>query len=346
MRSDLAILRIDADGLLPAKLCDWQSVAQGQWCIAFGNPFGLGSDGKSSVSVGVISNLGRRLPGLGEVDDRLYADMIQTTAAIHPGNSGGPLFNIRGKLIGVVTAMRARSVDDEGTGFAIPLNPAKRRAIQRLVEGRPVEYGYLGLTVRALEAAERRADGLESVGGVLVEQVEPEGPAATGGVQVGDVLTHYDGRPVEAPLQLADWVGQTPVGEQVELSLRRGGESSVIRVAVEARQLSRVSWLRSGTIIWRGMRLADLTAESHQHVKADAGNAGVVVIEVVAGSPADQAHIQIGDVVERVEDAAVAEVRTFMRTVRGRDGNVQLRLHERGAVMIPPPCSGRRPCRP
>lgn len=140
-RNDLALIKVDRSGLPAARICQWPTVARGQWTVVVGNPFGIGSDGKLSVSVGVISNLGRSLPGLGETDNRLYNDMIQTTAEINPGNSGGPLFSLNGELLGVVTAMHTRSGGDAGAGFAIPMTPTRLQAIARLKTSQPAFAG-------------------------------------------------------------------------------------------------------------------------------------------------------------------------------------------------------------
>ena len=118
------MVRVEVERLPPVQIADWPDVARGSWVVALGNPYGLGADGQLSVSVGVIANLRRRLPGLGEGDDRLYSDMIHTTAAISPGNSGGPLLNLRGELVGVVTAMHTRAAGEEGAGFAVPMSPS------------------------------------------------------------------------------------------------------------------------------------------------------------------------------------------------------------------------------
>ncbi|MFH1745953.1 MAG: trypsin-like peptidase domain-containing protein [Planctomycetota bacterium] len=335
-RNDLAILRIGASGLPAAQYCDWSGVARGQWNVAIGNPFGLGNDGKLSVSVGVISNLGRRLPGLGQVDDRLYADMIQTTAPIHPGNSGGPLFNIRGELVGVVTAVHTRSVDDEGVGFAIPMTPERQALIKRLLAGEQIEHGYLGLTVRGLEHGESSVAGLGAGAGVLVEKVEPRGPAVAAGVTVGDIITHYDGRPVGSAMQLAQWAGQTAVGQAVELRLRRGPEPLVLHVVVDLRQISRVGWMRGGAILWRGMRLADLTVDIRVRMDTPPEAVGVVVIDIIEDSPAFQAHIHIGDVIEQVDNRNVEAIAAFLPAVRGVHGAVRLHLRGRGAVTVAP----------
>ncbi len=243
-RSDLAVLQTARADLRPAPLCDWDHVARGQWTVVLGNPFGLGRDGQLSVSVGVIANLGRELPGLGEADDRFYHDMLQITAPINPGNSGGPLFNIHGELIGVITAMHTRSPADDGVGFAIPMTPVKRRLIDELCAGRTIEYGYLGTTVRVPDAMERAALGVGH--GVVVQRVEPEGPAAQAGVGVGDVILEFDGQPVTGPAQLAELVGQTPAGAVIQLSLRRGGEALARQATLERRAGSRVSAMRDG----------------------------------------------------------------------------------------------------
>jgi serine protease Do len=220
-----------------------------------------------SVSVGVIANLGRQLPGLGEVDDRFYHDMLQITAPINPGNSGGPLFNIRGELIGVVTAMHTRAPADEGIGFAIPMSPAKRRVVDTLCQGRPVEYGYLGVVVRALGTAERAA--LHLGHGVVVQQVEPEGPAAQAGLSVGDLVLEFEHQAVTGPAQFAELAGQSAVGSVVRLEVLRNERSETLRLLVERRDVSRVSWMRGGAIAWRGMRLTDLSPDARRPMRGD-----------------------------------------------------------------------------
>lgn len=241
-RSDLAILQVPRTGLQPAQMCTWNAVARGQWAVVVGNPFGLGGDGRLSVSVGVIANLGRQLPGLGETDDRFYRDMIQITAPISPGNSGGPLFSVRGELMGIVTAMHMRAAADEGVGFAIPMNPAKRAVIELLQQGRTIEYGYLGLTVRAPEQHEREWLGTDH--GVIVQRVDPTGPAAEAGLSVGDALLKFDGQAILGPGQLAEWVGQCPVGRSVPLEILRARTTLAITARVARRDSERVASMR------------------------------------------------------------------------------------------------------
>lgn len=335
-RADLAVLRVERAPLEPAEFCDWSAVARGQWTIALGNPFGLGGDGQLSASVGVISNLSRRLPGLGDVDDRLYHDMIQTTAAINPGNSGGPLFNIQGELVGIVTAMHTRSAVDDGIGFAIPLTPARRHVIEQLVEGRPIEYGYLGVTVRSPEHVERATAGIGQDFGVVVVEVESGGPAAKANIREGDLILRYKHQQVRGPADLAEQVGATPVGQRVPVDLYRGPKRLTVSATIDRRQVSRIGWMRGGAILWRGMRLANLTPDSRLRMNADVNATGVVVIDVLEKSPAGRARVRIGDVIEQVGEAPVNDIVGFRRRVSSQAGMVAIAVRGRGTLKVPP----------
>jgi len=335
-RSDLAILQVPRNDLPVVQFCDWDQVARGQWAIALGNPFGLGRDGHLSVSVGIVSNLGRQLPGLGEVDDRFYNDMLQTTAAINPGNSGGPLFNIEGELIAVVTAMHTRAPADEGVGFAIPMTPAKRRVVEALCRGDEVAYGYLGLTVRQPSEAEFELLDAANLTGVVVDRVEPDGPAARAGVAVGDIVLRFDIEPVQCPAHMAELVGSAVIGNHVQLEILRGGDARTIAVDVEQRDVSRVAWMRGEAVQWRGMRLTDLDADTRRLMRVSAAAQGVVVIDVLPGSRADDAGVRIGQVIEAVDGVEIASTRDFLAQVRGLERSVEISIRDRGARIILP----------
>jgi serine protease Do len=333
-RSDLAILRVPRSGLTPAAFGDWSAVARGQWCVVSGNPYGLGSDGQLSVSVGTVANLGRQLPGLGEVDDRFYSDMIQITAPISPGNSGGPLFNIRGELIGVVTAMHTRTPTDEGIGFAIPLSPPKRAVLDTLCQGQPVQYGYLGLTVRSAQAAER--EGHSVAGGVVVQKIEPNGPADQAQLEVGDVILQFHGRLVHGPAHLAELAGQTSIGTTVSLDVARDGAQRAVPITVALRDVSRVAWMRNGTITWRGMRLADLSADARHSLHIEGASHGVVVLDIEAGTPASRGKVQVGDVIEKVGAQPVQDTIEFLARVQGVGGTLEVSIRNGGTRTIVP----------
>ena len=322
-RSDLAILRVQRQGLKSARFCDWNEVARGQWTIALGNPFGLGGDGQLSVSVGVISNLHRRLPGLGEVDDRLYDDMIQTTAEINPGNSGGPLFNIDGEMVGIVTAMHTRAGGDEGVGFALPIDDVRRQMIRQLASGHAVEYGYLGLTIRS------------DTNGAAVDGVEPAGPAARAGVQRGDIIVRFAEEAVRDSNELTSLVGRAAVGRRVPIELRRDGATIRTEILVARREPARVSALRNGAILWRGLRLANRAAPLGPGA-AGAEFGGVAVIDVLPGSPANRAGLAVGDVIVEVDGDPAPDVVAFRLLVRGARGGVKLGVADRGEILIQP----------
>ena len=248
-RSDLAVLHIARTDLTAARFCDWAGVHRGQWVVALGNPYGIGGDGQACVSVGTLANLGRHLPGLGAADDRLYTNMIQTTAAIHPGNSGGPLFNLRGEVVGIVTAVYTRTVDDAGLGFAIALTPDKTALIERLARGEQIDYGYLGLAVRDttdMQSADQH--------GALVTAIEPNGPAAAAGVQAADLITMFGRAPIASASDLAERIGATPAGQQVALTLWRAGETRTCIITTIRRDAPRAGALanratRGGTLL-------------------------------------------------------------------------------------------------
>jgi serine protease Do len=309
-------------------------VARGQWAVVLGNPFGLGLDGQLSVSIGVIANLGRQLPGLGEVDDRFYNDMIQVNAAINPGNSGGPLFNIRGELIGIITAIHTRAAADEGVGFAIPMTPAKRRLIELLCQGRPIEYGYLGAVVRSPDAAER--EGLGVGHGVVIQRVEPDGPAARAGLRTGDFILALEGQSVNGPAHLAELVGQSPVGATVRLELLRAGQPVTLRVTVDQRDVSRVSWMRGEAVHWRGMRLTDLTPDVRRQLRVPDDARGVVVIEVGADSPAGRANMQPGEVIDQVGGQPIDDTLDFLLRVRDVKGTLDVSVRHQGTRSVTP----------
>ncbi|MCA9243855.1 MAG: trypsin-like peptidase domain-containing protein [Phycisphaerales bacterium] len=334
-RADMAVLRVGRGNLQPVHFCEWTAVRRGQWTLALGNPFGLGRDGKVSVSVGVISNLGRRLPGLAEVDDRMYDDMIQTTAAINPGNSGGPLFNVRGELIGLVTAMHTRAAADEGAGFAIPLTPERRAVVERLRRGERPNYGYLGVIVREPDEAERLLNRAPAGEGVVIERIADDGPAKAADLRAGDVIIRLNDTIVRSPGQFSGLLSGVGEGRMVSVKLLRDGKELALNVQPVEREVSQVNWMRGGAMIWRGLRVTDLTPQSRSKMRVEAGATGVVVIDVVENTPAARSRLKIGDVVDAVNGRAVDSIVAFRDAVRGA-GRMRLNVRDRGEIVIQP----------
>lgn len=208
-RTDLAVLRVESKEDLPAvALGDSDSLKVGEWAIAIGNPFGL----DHTVTVGVISATGRSDVGITS-----YENFIQTDAPINQGNSGGPLLNIRGEVVGINTAIVATG---QGIGFAIPINLA-RKVVDDLIHKGKVSRGWLGVTTQALTTERATALGLKEGEGALVTQVMPKSPALAAGVKVGDIITSVDGKPAKDPRALNRLIAEAEVGKEVELKLFR-----------------------------------------------------------------------------------------------------------------------------
>lgn len=228
--TDLAVVKIDTGGkdLPVAPLGDSSAVQVGDWAIALGNPLGL----DNTVTLGIISTLRRSSTEVGVPNKRL--DFIQTDAAINPGNSGGPLLNAYGEVIGINTAIRA---DAMGIGFAIPINKAKQISTQ-LVRGESVAHPYLGVQMTTLtpqQAKENNEDpnsafSIPEVQGVLVVRVLPNTPAASAGLRRGDVIVQIDGQPVTSADQLQNIVESSRVGQQLQLTVQRGNQTTQIPV--------------------------------------------------------------------------------------------------------------------
>src|SRR5881392_4201150 len=206
---DLAVLKIDNPGTKPLKLADSDTVQAGDFVLAIGNPFGF----DETVTDGIVSSKGR--PNRADV----FGDLIQTNAAINPGNCGGPLINLRGEVVGINTAIISRSGGSQGIGFAIPSNTV-RTALESLLKQGRIIRGYLGIQTRGLQPGQSNADSE----GVIVEEVMPGSPAAQAQLQPGDVIRKFNGREVKNISALRNMVAQTELNKNVELEIARAGK--------------------------------------------------------------------------------------------------------------------------
>ncbi len=225
-RSDLAVIKIDAGGLTPVRFGDLEQVAVNQWAFVVGNRFGLAvGSGHPSVTFGVVSALDRDMTRQLAGGSALpyYGNLIETSAAINPGSSGGPLFNVDGEVIGIVTAIETGSHVSEGAGFAIPINGNTRRILDQLKKGKSVRYGFLGVEIR--DAPSRRTRHVvptHAYPGVELRRINPpDGPAGVAGLLPGDILIEYDGVPVENVNHLVGLVNFSPVGTEVTVTYLR-----------------------------------------------------------------------------------------------------------------------------
>lgn len=227
-RSDLAVLKIDVGGIPAVTFGEGSKLKVNQWVFASGNPFGLANDdGQVSVTYGVVSALGRRMTErlVGATDIEYYGNMIETSAAINPGSSGGALFSLDGELVGVVTAIETASGVSEGHGFAIPMDRNIRRILDTLKKGEVVRYGFLGVTVRDPDPVPSKlvGDGRKHRGAVVDRVSGSNSPAGRAGLKADDIVIGYNGVSVQDSDHLVRLVGFTPVGRTVNVTyLRRG----------------------------------------------------------------------------------------------------------------------------
>src|SRR6185503_18715726 len=221
--TDVAVVKIDAKGLQAVRIGDPGKIRVGEWVLAIGSPFGF----ENTVTAGIVSGTSRSLP------EGTYVPFIQTDAAVNPGNSGGPLFNLRGEVIGVNSAIYSRTGGYMGVAFAIPIDVAAGVEQQLLKTGK-VERGRIGVGIQDVSSALAQSFGLDKPMGALVSQVEPNGPADKGGVKPGDVILSFNGKPVERSAELPPQVANTKPGTRAMLDVWRGGKKQTLGVVVDA----------------------------------------------------------------------------------------------------------------
>ncbi len=311
--TDLAIVRIDADGLPEARLGDSDAMEVGEWVIAIGNPFGRLD---LTVTSGVVSAKGRS--GFRTAGSPTYQDYIQTDAAINPGNSGGPLVNLKGEVIGINSVILSPTGTFAGYGFAIPSNMAKE-VMGQLAEKGSVTRGYLGFHVQDLTPEIAESLGLpENTKGVAVPQVESGSAAEEAGLQAGAVVVKFDGKPVTSARQLQNLIAGIAPGTEVALTVLREGQEVKLTATLAQRPSEETVARRQGPEIEQhlGFEVTDLTSQLAQQLGLE-GERGVVVRAVEPGSPADEAGLRVGDLIKQVNRASVPDVATCRRVLDG-----------------------------
>ena len=335
-RRDLAVIRIDAKDLPVAKLGDAAALRRGQFVIALGSPFGFGRDGQASLSFGVVSGTGRAIPGIGRELDRYYGNLIQTDAAVNPGNSGGPLVNLDGEVVGVNAVISSQSGTSDGVGFAVPISASTRAIIERLKRGEEIVYGYVGVLIQEVGDEEAKDSGAEPGAGAYVGEVLPDGPGAKAGLKEGDVVVGIGKEIVRDPDDVIQRVQVMPVGEKVDLDIIRKGKRQRVTVEVGRRPVPQeVLAARSAGPWWRGMRVETLSAELRDQIGLETGQQGVFVREVRDGSPASEAGIAPGMVIDRLGETKVASAGDFAVAAAKVDGPCSVQVAGIGVKQIP-----------
>jgi serine protease Do len=309
-KTDLAVLKVDAHGLHPAELGDSDQLRVGQWVVAAGNPFGL----TSSVTAGIISATGRSNVGLAD-----YEDFIQTDAAINPGNSGGPLVDLHGKVVGINTAIFSRSGGYMGIGFAIPSNMA-HTVMDGLIQHGHVVRGWLGVEIQDLNAGLAGSFGYSGTRGALVSDVSAGSPADHAGIKVGDIITRFDGHPIDNVARLRDQVADTKPGRRVDVEVFRGGHQQTLGVEIAELGGAAVASAEPGLGREKlGMTLQTLTSDEAQQLRLDPDQQGVLVTAVEPLSPAERAGLRANDVITGVKDQPVRSAEALRRLLARDD---------------------------
>ncbi len=283
-QTDVALIKIDAKGLPTAPIGNPAHTKVGEWVAAIGAPFGF----ENSISAGIISAKGRALP------DENYVPFIQTDVAINPGNSGGPLFNLRGEVIGVNSQIYTRSGGYMGISFAIPIDIAMDVAKQLKEHGK-VARGRMGVKIQELSPELAKSFGLNNAEGALVAEIERGGPADKAGVEAGDVILAYNGKPIRDSRDLPSLVGATRPGAQAKIKIWRGAKEMEIYVKVgefSPEKVAARSAPSAGASNKLGLMVEDLSSSEQKHL----GVSGGAVVRQVEGATR-KAGVRQGDVV-------------------------------------------------
>jgi len=321
--TDLALIQVDAgENLAYLELGDSERLRVGDWVMAIGSPLSL----DHSVTIGVVSAKGRSI-GISDVS---FENFIQTDAAINFGNSGGPLVNTRGQVVGINTAINFGA---ENIGFAVPVNTLRQILPQLREKGR-VSRGYLGIQITNLEFDEAQAFGLDEAGGALVQTVEEDSPAGKAGVEHGDIILKVDDIDVEETRDLINYVSQEPPGSTVMLQILRDGKRLDRKIELAERpgfgdttpvEMEDVE----GGIDWLGIQYQSLTPGLRDMHGIPEDAEGIWITNVEPDSPLYEENVRAGDLIVEINGEPVTGVEAFEQAVEGQQSGSFLRLYVR-----------------
>ena len=313
--SDIAVLKIDARDLPSVRVGNSDKLGVGDYVLAIGEPFGL----EETATAGIVSAKGRSLPGDG------YVPFIQTDAAVNPGNSGGPLFDAEGNVVGINAQIYSNSGGYQGVSFAIPINLAVQVKDQIVKTGK-VSHARLGIEIQTLDQSLADSFKLPAPNGALVAKVEPDSAAAHAGIKVGDVILKYDGETIVDAGQLSAHVGQAMPGDKASLEIWREGKTSTVTATIGS--AAPVTVADAGDNAAAGPRLGLALRPLSPAERQQAGVSGGLMVVQSQGHAAD-AGIQPGDVVLSVDGTAVDSVAQLRKMIGQHDKQVAL-LIQRG----------------
>ncbi len=327
-KSDIAVIKIDARDLPVLRPGNSDTLKVGEWVAAIGTPFGL----ENTVTVGVVSAKGRALP------DEAYVPFIQTDVALNPGNSGGPLLNMKGEVVGVNSQIYSRSGGYMGLSFAIPINVAMKIGDELRHEGK-VEHGLLGVSVQSMTQDLAKSFGLSKTEGALVSRVEPDSPASRAGLQTGDIILGVNGRTINDSIDLSRIVADSKPGDVTTLRILRNGGEKTLRATLGESPTDEVADAGDGKSHSSAGRLGLAVRPLSQDEQQQIHEKGGVLVERASG-PAARAGIQPGDVILAVNSKRVKDPKELRALVEHASGHVALLVRRNDAEIYIPVAIG------
>lgn len=321
-RMDIALVSFESkdNTIKLAALGDSDAVQTGDICLAMGAPLGY----RQSVTQGIVSAKGRSGTGIGNIND-----FIQTDAAINQGNSGGPLLNIYGEVIGINTWIVSQSGGSQGLGFSIPINNIKNSIDSFITKGKIV-YGWLGVALTEVDKEYKEALGIGDSNGALVSQLFMNSPASRGGIKAGDFITSVNGVKVESVEQVQREVGRLEAGKTVPFEIMRNGKKQSLSVKVEERD-EKVS--SDNGKLWPGFFARPISEEVKKQFEIGEKTEGVVIVSVMEKSPAASLRLQAGDVITAVNGKKVSNIKEFYEEVAKIESSVNFDIFSNGGTI-------------
>ena len=325
-RTDVAVLKIKADNLPQVKIGDPGKLKVGEWVAAIGSPFGL----ESTMTVGVVSALGRNLP------QENYVPFIQTDVAINPGNSGGPLFNTSGEVVGINSQIYSRTGGYMGLSFAIPIDVAINVAEQLESDGK-VSRGWLGIAIQEISKELSESFNMKSTQGALVAGVEKESPADKGGLKPGDVILKFGENDIKISSDLPKFVSSTKPGSKIPVNILRQGKEKQLEITIGEMPTEEMVVARKNNEQTQknriGLTVKDLTPQQKKQIKE---NAGVLVLDVA--DAALNAGIRKGDVILGLNNNPVSSVQSFNQDLKKvkKGKTIALLIYRNGDTLYVP----------
>jgi serine protease Do len=323
-KTDIALVKVNADHLIPLEFADYSQIQVGEWVLAIGSPFGEALH--STVTAGIISAKGRNNVGIAD-----YEDFLQTDAAINPGNSGGALVDLDGRLMGINTAILSATGSNAGIGFAIPVSIVQN-VINQLKASGHVVRGYMGVIIQDVTPELQSTLKLQNAEGAVISTVEKDSPAQKAGLKPYDVITSVDGRPVRSNAEVRNLISSFKPGSKAKIGIIRDGKPMTMDVTlVQTKEEKTAGGANPSEKQEKlGMELQSLTPDLARELGTEQKQ-GVVITRVAPGSAAEEAGLQKGDVIFEVNRQPVASVNDFQNIVsRAKNTTLLLALDRQG----------------